>query len=113
MTQPQPKPKQSRKIPEKISAGPQREALERTIEALRLAGRLIDIDDARLQIARGLASAVDAQPDNPTLWREYRASEKELRQESENNGDPFDQLIRSISTEVGNEKKQKAQTPRS
>ena len=112
MTQSPKKPTQSRKISDYLPTGPQREALERTIDALRTAGRLIDIDDARLQIARGLASAVDAQPDNPALWREYRAAEKELRQESENNGDPFDQLIRSISAEVGNEKKQKAKNPR-
>jgi hypothetical protein len=92
--------------------GPQREALEKTIEALRLAGRLDDVADARVQIARGLASAVDAQPDNPTIWREYRAAEKALREESENHADPFDQLIASIASEVGNTSKQKAKDAR-
>jgi hypothetical protein len=109
MTQIPPKP---RKKTTKPSNGPQRTALETTIEALRTAGRLEDIDDARVQIARGLASAVDAQPDNPTIWREYRAAEKALREESENHADPFDQLIASIASEVGNTPKQKAKNAR-
>jgi len=105
-------PRKKATTPAKSFDGPQRQALETTIEALRSAGRLNDIDDARVQIARGLASAVDAEPDNPTIWREYRAAEKALREESENHADPFDQLIASIASEVGNTSKQKAKNAR-
>jgi hypothetical protein len=112
MTQKPTNPRKKPTNPAKSFDGPQREALERTIEALRTAGRLEDIDDARVQIARGLASAVDAEPDNPTIWREYRAAEKALREESENHADPFDQLIASIASEVGNTPKQKAKNAR-
>jgi hypothetical protein len=112
MTQNETNPRKKRATLAKSFDGPQREALEKTIEALRSAGRLDDAADARVQIARGLASAVDAQPDNPTIWREYRAAEKALREESENHADPFDQLIASIASEVGNTSKQKTKNAR-
>ena len=89
------------------------QALEATIQELRESGRLDVIDAARVRIALGLAAAVDALPDNPTLWREYRAAEKALREESEAHGDPFDQLIKSLSAEIRDETKPKAKNPRS
>ena len=89
------------------------QALEATIEQLRESGRLDVIDAARVRIALGLAAAVDAMPDNPTLWREYRAAEKALREETEAHGDPFDQLIKSLSAEIRDETKPKAKNPRS
>ena len=52
-------------------------------------------------------------PDNPTLWREYRAAEKALREESEAHGDPFEDLIRQLSAEVRDEKKQETKNTRS
>ena len=88
------------------------EALRRTIEAMREAGQLAAIDEARIQICLGLARAVDVMPDNPSMWREYRASEKALREEASAHGDPFDQLIASISAEIRDEEKQKKQNPR-
>lgn len=88
------------------------QALEATIQELRESGRLDVIDAARVRIALGLAAAVDAMPDNPTLWREYRAAEKALREESEAHGDPFDQLIKSLSAEIRDETKPKAENPR-
>jgi len=49
--------------------------LERTIKALTASGRLDHDDDAALiAMARGLAAAVDAEPGNAALWREYRAA---------------------------------------
>lgn len=94
--------------------GLNRAALERTIEALRADSRLNLVDEARIQIARTLATQIDDQPESAMLWREYRAAEKALREEAEaHNGDPFEQLIASLSTPVGDETKQKAQKPRS
>ena len=101
------KPVESAEILIFSTDGPNREAIEITIEALRRDDRLDDVDAARLQIVRGLASAVDAQPDNPVIWREYRAAEQALRKETEAHGDPFDKLIAEISAEMGNQKKQK------
>lgn len=46
--------------------------LERTIKAVQ--GRLVDADEALIALARGLAAAVDAAPENAALWREYRAA---------------------------------------
>ena len=88
------------------------DAMKLTIEQLRQAGRLDKIDEARVRIALGLAAAVDSMPDNPTLWREYRNAEKALRNESEAHGDPFDELIRTLTAEVGNETKPKAKNAR-
>lgn len=48
--------------------------LERTIKALDGAGRLADFDQALLALARSLAAAVDAEPENAALAREYRAA---------------------------------------
>ena len=88
------------------------EALRRTIQSLRDTGQLAALDEARVQIALGLAAAVDAMPDNPSMWREYRAAEKALREEASAHGDPFDQLIASISAEIRHEEKQKEPKPR-
>ena len=90
----------------------QRAALEETIQAMRIAGVLDKIDAARVEVTRGLADAVDQQPDNPILFREYRQAEKALREESVAHGDPFDQLIASLNAEVGNTKKQETPKPR-
>ena len=46
--------------------------LEKTIRAL--AARIGPEDEALVALARGLAAAVDAAPDNAALWREYRAA---------------------------------------
>lgn len=48
--------------------------LERTIKALADAGRVGPEDEALVALARGLAAAVDAAPENAALWREYRAA---------------------------------------
>lgn len=108
----QKKPAKSQQIRQNPEHGAQRAALEITISALAISGKLGDIDKARIQIARGLASAVDAQPDNPTLWSQYRAAESELRKETDTHGDPFDQLIAEINAEMGNQKKQTTKKPR-
>jgi len=48
------------------------DGLERTIKAM--AARLGETDEALVALARGLAVAVDAAPENAALWREYRAA---------------------------------------
>jgi len=109
MTEPPKKPRKPRQTPGK---GRNVQAIENTIQELEKAGRLAAIDAARVQIALHLARMVDEFPENPTMWREYRTAEKALREESENYGDPFDELIRSLSAEVGNETKPKKKDAR-
>ena len=92
--------------------GRNRTALEATIAALESDGRLGPVDSGRVEIARGLADAVDSEPESPILWREYRAAEKALREEAEAHGDPFDQLLAHLSAEVGNQEKPKKAKPR-
>ena len=46
--------------------------LERTLKAA--GSRLDDHHAALVAMARGLAAAVDAEPANAALWREYRAT---------------------------------------
>lgn len=53
-------------------AGSNVAGLERTLRAL--GSRLAEKDEALLALARGLAAAVDAEPGNAALWREYRAA---------------------------------------
>lgn len=52
-------------------AGSNAAGLERTIKALPNLG---PNDEALLALARGLANAVDQDPGNAALWREYRAA---------------------------------------
>lgn len=92
--------------------GRNRAALEETIRALEADGRLGPVDAGRVEIARGLADVVDMYPESPILWREYRTAEKALREEAENHGDPFDQLLAHLSAEVGNQEKPKKAKPR-
>jgi hypothetical protein len=53
-------------------AGSNSQGLERTLKALSV--RLDEDDEALVALARGLAAAVDADPANAALWREYRAA---------------------------------------
>ena len=107
-------PRKSAKKPTKPAEihGPNRAALERTIDALRAGSRLNLTDDARIQIARTLATQIDEHPDSAILWREYRAAEKSLREETDAHGDPFEQLIQSLSAPMGDETKPKTKNPR-
>jgi hypothetical protein len=89
-----------------------RSALEVTITELERLGRLTPTDAARVEIARTLADALDQEPASAILWREYRAAEKQLREETHEHNDPFDQLLASLSAEVRNEKKPAKAKPR-
>lgn len=108
----QAKPKQPVKIASKSNHGPNRSATEITVKALQDDGLISEVDAARVQIVRSLASLADAEPNNPVVWREYRLAEQALRKETEAHGDPFDKLLADITAEMGNEKKQKATNPR-
>lgn len=50
-----------------------RSGLDKWLRTLKASGDLALIDDSLVSMARNLASAVDAEPANAALWREYRA----------------------------------------
>lgn len=52
--------------------------LGRTIAELRRMGRLEKVDAAAVQAVRSMARALDADPANAALWRQYRETLREL-----------------------------------
>ena len=77
-------------------------AIEATIATLTLAGKLGQVDEARVSAARGLAAAVDNDPGNVSLWREYRAAEAALREvTNDSTQDELAALIKALSPAVG------------
>lgn len=55
-------------------------ALERTLTRLTETGHIeADIDDAAVQALRSMAAALDDEPSNAALWRQYRDALAEVR----------------------------------
>jgi len=52
--------------------------LEQTLKELRRLGRIEKIDAAAVQALRSMAFALDADPANAALWRQYREALREL-----------------------------------
>lgn len=76
-----------------------REAVSETISALNVEGRLTSADAAIVQMVEGLADAVDADPGNASLWREFRAALETLRTlnvEVENDQDEISFIIAAL-----------------
>lgn len=93
--------------------GRNRTAVEATVKALRDNGRLEQVDEARVIAACALADAVDADPTNASLWREYRAAVETLRQASDGGTDDFAALMAGLSAEVGDTKNSRTRQSRS
>ena len=81
--------------------GRNRSAVEEMLFALESLGRLEGVDSARVAMVRALADAVDQDPTNASLWREYRAAEQSLREVGDNGDDGFKELLESLSSAVG------------
>ena len=75
-------------------------ALERTLAALRADRRAEPAFEARAQALRSLASALDENPANAQMWREYRESLKELTEDDGGDG-AADQLLAYLQSPVG------------
>lgn len=78
--------------------GPVRLAVEASLEAMD------GVDggkwSARVAALRALADAVDAEPLNASLWREFRAVEAAVMEMRDDDGGEIEELIRSFA-EVG------------
>lgn len=70
--------------------GPNRTAAEQT-----LAG--YDGPAVVAQLVRSLADAVDAEPTNASLWREYRAAVADLTKREPTDADPGAELLRRLA----------------
>jgi hypothetical protein len=77
------------------------EAIETTVDELRRGGHLADGDAARVSIATSLARAVDTDPGNASLWREYRAAEAALHEVRDSESDDERDLVAALSAAVG------------
>ena len=80
--------------------GRNRTAVESMLVSMRDAGRLENVDSARVAMVQALADAVDQDPTNASLWREYRAAEASLRENTAHDQDDFQELLASLSAEV-------------
>lgn len=78
--------------------GVNRKAADATVRALTRLGRIEDCDAAAVAAVRALASAVDAEPGNASLWREYRAALDTLAGVGarDGGGDELDRVIEAI-----------------
>jgi hypothetical protein len=90
-----------------MSRGRNRRAVAETVRALTSAGRLEPIDRAVVVAAEALADAVDASPDNASLWREFRAALADLREVGrDDHGDDIGALLDGLRAEVGDSSQQ-------
>lgn len=85
----------------KPADGPNAKAMRTTIAALKATGKLEQADEAIVAAALSLAKAVDADPGNAALWREYRATEQRLRSSSSGDVDEFDALAADMRAAMG------------
>jgi phage tail sheath protein FI len=86
--------------PESLAAtGPNATAIDVTLAELRRMGRLEKIDEARVQALRSMAVALDQNPFNSQMWREYREAIEGLTAD-DSNTDGVDALLDELSTPV-------------
>jgi hypothetical protein len=84
----------------KPAYGRNRSAVEEMLTAMRQSGLLENIDAARVAMLQALADAVDMEPTNASLWREYRAAESSIRENTAHDQDDFQELLAALSSEV-------------
>ena len=77
-----------------------RQAALEAIEALDEAGRLERSDRALVEAVVGLAEAVDLQPANASLWREYTKALGMLSEVKGAGVDAFDAFLNDLRTTV-------------
>ncbi|MFW6033984.1 MAG: terminase small subunit [bacterium] len=93
-----PRSRQARRPGE--TAGTNAAQLETTLAAMAEMGRFERTDSARVQSLRSLARAVDADPGNAALWRQYREALRELSRDGDGSGS-LDDEINAMYAEVG------------
>ena len=74
-------------------------AIDVTLGELRRNGRLERVDEARVQALRSMAEALDLNPFNSQMWREYREAIEGLTRDDGNSGS-IDALLDELSAPV-------------
>lgn len=74
-------------------------AIEETLSELKQMGRLEKIDAARVQALRSMAKALDLNPFNSQMWREYREAIGGLTAD-DRGSDSIDELLDELSAPV-------------
>jgi hypothetical protein len=72
--------------------------LEQTLRELRRLGRVEKVDAAIVQALRSMAFALDADPSNAALWRQYREALREL---TADDPDDSDAALAGLFAEMG------------
>ena len=75
--------------------------LEQTLKELRRLGRLEKIDAAAVQALRSMAAALDGDPGNAALWRQYREALRELTADDDSGS--VDAALADLFTEMGDQ----------
>lgn len=79
--------------------GPNQAAIETTLVELERMGRLETIDAAKVQALRSMAEALDLNPFNSQMWREYREAIGGLTAD-DRSSDAIDDLLDELSAPV-------------
>lgn len=74
-------------------------AIDVTLSELRRMGRLEKVDQARVQALRSMAAALDANPFNSQMWREYREAIEGLTRH-DGDSSAVDELLDELSSSV-------------
>lgn len=95
-----------------MTAGRNERAVNRTLRELKASGAVEHVPAALVELCKSLACAVDVEPGNAALFREYRAALDDLREAAEGapDDDTADFLI-SIQTPRGRAKVVDAEDP--
>lgn len=83
----------------KLMAGANRRAVNATLKWLK--EKMRAEDEALAQLARSLADAVDKEPGNAALWREYRGAISTLLELAKDDTDSYADFIERLRAPVG------------
>lgn len=90
-----------REHPAGEATGANAKAIEVTLTELRRMGRLEEVDQARIQAVRSMAEALDVNPFNSQMWREYREAVGGLTADDSNAASgAVDDLLDELSASV-------------
>ena len=80
-------------------------AMEQTLAELKRLGRFEDVDAARVQALRSMATSLDDRPHNSQMWKELRESLNEVLEADEDADDLVAAALAEISsgTTLGNQ----------
>ena len=85
-------------------AGPNGRAIEVTLSELNRMGRLERVDEARVQAVRSMAEALDLNPFNSQMWKEYREAIGGLVVD-DSGSDSISELLDDLSSSVRDQAK--------